>query len=125
MKNPVKILVVDDDPTLRLLNCLTLNSLGFMNLCEAEDGEQALEVLMNEHFGLVLSDIRMPNMDGFELLRSMGKLSLLRHTPIVMLTSESRAEDKLLARSLGASAYLLKSVNKEELRSTLTKVLGR
>ncbi len=123
MNNP-RILIVDDDDYQRLLRCVTLNRLGFMNLCEAEDGAQALKKLHDEHFDLVISDIDMPKMNGFELLIQMATLGMLTRTKVIMMTARTLAEDMETARRFGASAYLLKTVNKDQLLRAIETTLG-
>lgn len=124
MQKQVKILVVDDEATQLLLRCLMLNSLGFMNLCEAKNGNQALELLRASKFDLVISDVNMPVLSGFGLLKAMATDGILVDTPVIMVTGESHEANRVYAMHLGASAYLLKPVGSEELYRAIKKALG-
>ncbi len=118
-----RILAVDDDAVHRILNCQAVQSLGY-RCVTAEDGEFALILLKEVKFAAVISDISMPYLDGFGLLRAMSKLGYLTHTPVIMVTSESGPGDKQRALDLGASAYLPKPVVRADLKDALGKVLG-
>lgn len=101
-----RVLVVDDSPIVRELMVELLTAAN-LEVCTASDGQAALEVLDRRKLDLVLSDVEMPNMDGFELLRRVRKRD--PELPIVMVTTRGSAADRERATSLGADAYLVKS----------------
>lgn len=120
--NRHRILVVDDSATVRDLVCELLAEAG-MEVLRAENGREALSAIEESSPELVLSDIEMPVMDGFELLR---EIRVRRpHLPVVMLTTRGCAEDRRRAATLGANAYLVKSEFEEAtLLETLRRYLG-
>jgi two-component system chemotaxis sensor kinase CheA/two-component system sensor histidine kinase and response regulator WspE len=114
-----RVLVVDDSATVRDLVCELLAEAGMEVRC-AENGREGLSLLDEVSPEVVLSDIEMPVMDGFELLK---EIRVRRpHLPVIMLTTRGSAEDRRRAATLGASAYLVKSEFEE---ATLLETLGR
>lgn len=110
-----QILVVDDSYTIRQLLMLTLTRARY-RVVQAKDGQDAWEQLqagLNCH--LIIADIEMPRMDGFELLRSIKAQSNLAHIPIAMLTSRSGAKHRQMAMDLGANHYFTKPYNEVQL----------
>lgn len=123
--NPVKVLlVVDDSITLRQSLTFMLEQQGYRVL-QAQDGQDAIERLqMNPDVSLVLCDIEMPRMNGFEVLSYAGKDPNLSKVPIVMLTSRSGDKHRQLALGLGASAYVTKPYSEDQLIQTIEQTLG-
>jgi len=118
-----RVLVVDDSPLVRGLVASLLSGLGF-EVEEAENGLDALEALARDDAHLVISDVEMPVMNGFELLRRVR--ALRPHLPVVMLTTRGSAEDRRLASSLGANAYVVKShFEQGHLVTTVRRLLGQ
>jgi two-component system, chemotaxis family, chemotaxis protein CheY len=120
------ILIVDDSKSMRkvILKTLALSGFPVGKSLEASNGIEALEILKNEWVDLVLSDIHMPGMDGFELLRSLRQNECFDDLPIVFVTTEGNEERLQTLMELGAKAYLRKPFRPEEMRSVLCKVLG-
>lgn len=118
-----RILVVDDSPSMRQMVAFTLTSNGF-DVAEAEDGVKALSLAQQAPFALVLSDVNMPNMDGLSLVRSLRQLPSYRYTPVLMLTTESTPEKKQEGKQAGATGWLVKPFNPEQLIATVRRVLG-
>jgi two-component system chemotaxis response regulator CheY len=118
-----RILAVDDSPSMRQMVAFTLKSAGF-DVAEAEDGAVALQMAQKEKFRLVLADVNMPNMDGISLVRALRGLPDYKFTPMLMLTTESTPEKKLEGKSAGATGWLVKPFNPEQLVSTIQRVLG-
>ncbi len=114
------VLVVDDSITMRRVLQRLLQREGY-RVSLAADGRQALESLRLEKPMLVLSDVEMPRMDGFELLQNIRASERLRETPVVMITSRIADKHRDHAKSLGANEYLGKPYSEEE----LIEVLGR
>src|SRR5690625_5087813 len=118
----MKILVVDDFPTMRRIIRNLLKDLGFENVDEAEDGAQALEKLRNSTFDLVVSDWNMPNMDGLELLKHIRADADMSKTPVLMVTAEAKKENIIAAAQAGANGYVVKPFTAATLEEKLNKI---
>ena len=118
-----RILVVDDSASMRQMVSFALTSAGFAAE-EAEDGQVALGRAQNERFNAVVTDVNMPNMDGISLIRALRGLPDYRFTPLLMLTTESAADKKAEGKAAGATGWLVKPFNPEQLVATVQKVLG-
>jgi two-component system chemotaxis response regulator CheY len=121
----MKVLAVDDFPTMRRIVKTLLRQLGYANISEAEDGQAALAKLQQEKFDLVLLDWNMPRMTGLELLKAIRSDDTLRHIPVVMITAEGRKEDVLEAVKAGVSNFIVKPFTAETLEEKLNKVLEK
>ena len=108
MANELKFLVVDDFSTMRRIVRNLLKESGFTDADEAEDGVVALQKLRSNNFHFVVSDINMPNMNGFQLLKEIKSDEKLKHIPVLMVTAEARKEDIVLAAQSGAAGYIVK-----------------
>jgi two-component system OmpR family response regulator len=106
------ILIVEDDKNLRKLIGTVLKQNGFNVLC-ANDGEQALEVLDSTKADLIICDIMMPNMDGYELTESLRWSNY--NMPILMITAKETLEDKRKGFLSGADDYMVKPINTDEM----------
>lgn len=116
------ILAVDDSASMRQMVAFTLKGAGF-NVTEASDGQQALEKAKQTSFDLVLSDVNMPVMDGIELVKNLRTLPEYKFTPILMLTTESAGDKKMQGKNAGATGWLVKPFNPDQLLATIRKVL--
>lgn len=116
-----RILVVDDDTMMRDLMARSLLRLGFQVVTVA-DGPSALSLLQHERFDLVMLDVVMPDMDGFEVCDAMRNIS---DVPIIMLTALSRTDDMVRAIRLGADGYITKPFNFKETEARVRAVLRR
>jgi len=121
----LKFLVVDDFATMRRIVRNLLKESGYVNVGEAEDGAVALGLLKNERFDFVISDINMPNMNGFELLRQIRAEASLKTIPVLMVTAEAKKEDIVNAAQCGASGYIVKPFTKATLEEKLTKIISK
>lgn len=121
----MKILAVDDFPTMRRIVKTLLRQLGYTNVAEAEDGQAALTKLKQEKFDLVLLDWNMPRMTGLELLKAIRADDNLRNIPVVMITAEGRKEDALEAVKAGVNNFIVKPFTAETLEEKLNKVLEK
>ncbi|HPI93100.1 MAG TPA: response regulator [Deltaproteobacteria bacterium] len=102
------ILIVDDSSTVRKFLAVTLRTKNFKCI-EASDGFDALEKLaQNPQIKLIITDLNMPNMDGMEFINTVRKDPLFQDLPIIMLTTDSTAENRKLAFEAGANLYLVK-----------------
>lgn len=123
MQTPT-VLVVDDSATLRRTLALSMKRAGFRVL-QAQDGREAIEQLQqSQSVQLVICDIEMPNMNGFEFLNYRRQDSELAKTPIVMLTSRSNNKHRWLAMQLGASAYFTKPYVEQEFLATIRNIMS-
>jgi DNA-binding response OmpR family regulator len=120
MKHP--ILIVDDEPNVRLNYRVTLETEGF-EVQEASDGGAALRELADKDFDLAILDMRMPEMDGLELLESMRERNI--QTPVVIITAYGDVPHAVRAMKLGAIDFLQKPLTPEVLRSIVGEILGR
>jgi len=118
----VKVLLVDDTRT--LLSLIQVYLMGWdMEFVEARDGKQGLEQARLHKPALIISDVRMPGMDGFELCAAVRADPALHGTPIVLLTSLNDDASRRKGRLVGASAFLTKPVSVDELRKTVGEIL--
>jgi two-component system chemotaxis response regulator CheY len=118
-----RILAVDDSASMRQMVAFTLSSAGF-EVAEAEDGAVALSMAQKEKFRLVLADVNMPNMDGLSLVRALRGLGDYKFTPLLMLTTESTPEKKQEGKAAGATGWLVKPFNPEQLIATVKRVMA-
>tara|TARA_R110001592_G_scaffold38315_2_gene126477 strand:- start:18767 stop:19129 length:363 start_codon:yes stop_codon:yes gene_type:complete len=118
----VTILAVDDSASMRQMVSFTLKGAGF-NVIEASDGQEAFDKAKTTEVDLVLSDVNMPVMDGIELVKNLRALPAYKFTPILMLTTESAGDKKKAGKNAGATGWLVKPFNPEQLLATIRKVL--
>ncbi len=121
----LKILIVDDFSTMRRIVRNLLKEIGYSNADEAEDGQVAINKLRAGGFNFVVSDINMPNMNGFELLRQIREDAQLKTLPVLLVTAEAKKEDIVMAAQLGASGYIVKPFTKATLEEKFTKILQK
>ena len=117
------ILAVDDSASMRQMVAFTLKGAGY-DVIEASDGAEALGIAKQRSFDLVLSDVNMPNMNGIELVTELRTLSNYKITPVLMLTTESAGDMKMKGKQAGATGWIVKPFNPEQLLSTIKRVLG-
>lgn len=115
------VLIVDDSRTIRQQVGITLAKEGFVVL-EAEDGEEALAMVKTNPVNLVISDINMPKMGGFELVDAIRKLDCCKFVPILMLTTEIGVDKLERGKQAGASGWLVKPFNPEQLVNAVKKL---
>ncbi|MCL1038859.1 response regulator [Shewanella submarina] len=118
-----KILAVDDSASMRQMVGFTLKTAGF-DVTEACNGDEALKVAQQGQYDLVISDVNMPVMDGITLIRNLRDLPAYKFTPLLMLTTESGGEKKQEGRAAGATGWIVKPFNPDQLLATVRKVLG-
>ena len=121
----IKILLVDDSSTMRRIQKNTLKNIGYTDVDEAEDGEDAYSKIKKNDYNLVLLDWNMPILDGYECLKRIKTNDALKHTPVIMVTSESEKSRIIDAVKAGASNYLVKPFRPEDLKSKITAVLAK
>lgn len=119
--NNIRILTIDDSKTMRDMLMLTLVDAGF-DVIQAVDGKDGIDMLERENVDVVITDINMPRMDGYEVVRQLRARPEHKTTPILVLTTESEAEKKNIAREAGATGWLVKPFDPERLVATVRKV---
>ena len=125
-----KVLVVDDMSTMRKLIKKSLSELGYTNVVEAVDGEDAWTKISdalktNAPVGLVLSDWNMPKMKGIDLLIKVRGTTGTKALPFILLTAESEKDQVAVAVKAGVSEYLLKPFTKEQLADKMKSAISR
>lgn len=125
MSADMKFLIVDDFSTMRRIVRGLLKEMGYNNADEAEDGQVALNMLKSGHYDFVVSDINMPNMNGFELLKNIRAEESLKGLPVLMVTAEAKKEDIVLAAQNGASGYIVKPFTKATLEEKVVKIIQK
>ena len=117
------ILAVDDSASMRQMVSFTLKGEGY-EVTEANDGQAALDIAKGKKFDLVLTDVNMPRMDGITLAKELRGLPNFTFTPILMLTTEAGGDKKQEGKAAGATGWIVKPFNPEQLLATVKKVLG-
>jgi CheY-like chemotaxis protein len=113
---PARVLVIDDDPACRMLCSINLQFEGVIVL-EAADGDQGLEQARSERPDLVVTDVRMPGLDGFQLAEALRRDERTRQIPLIFISAEKEPANAARARELGALAYLTKPFDPPALTS--------
>jgi two-component system chemotaxis response regulator CheY len=116
-----RILTIDDSKTIRDMLRLTLLDAGF-EVLQAVDGQDGIEVLAKEPVDIVITDINMPKMDGYGVIRHMRADAAHKSTPVLVLTTESEVEKRNLAREAGATGWMVKPFDPDRLIATINKV---
>lgn len=117
------ILTVDDTASMRQMISFTLNSAGH-EVIQASDGKEALQLLQGKKVDLVIADVNMPNMDGIALVKSLREQADHKFIPILMLTTESQEAKRQQGKVAGATGWIVKPFNPEQLLTIVKKVLG-
>ena len=120
----MKIMVVDDVSTMRRIVKNILTQLGFTNVDEAENGQEALAKMKAGHFGFVVSDWNMPVMNGIDLLRAIRADAELKSIPVLMVTAEAQKENINEVVQAGASNYVIKPFTAETLRDKINTIFN-
>jgi two-component system chemotaxis response regulator CheY len=119
------VLIVDDSAAIRkiLQRVLRQTDLPLGEIQEAGDGAEAVEILKSRSFGLILSDINMPRMDGLQLLAKIKEFEHLRNVPVVMITTEGGQGKVMEAVQLGAAGYVRKPFTADQIKEKLNGIL--
>jgi len=117
-----KILVVEDSPTQLKITVSALRDPRY-SIVTAMDGEEALRKVFSDQPDLVVLDVVMPKMDGFQVCRKMKSSSETQQIPVIILTNKKQKADEFWGKKQGADIYLTKPLNEEELRSAVEKSL--
>lgn len=117
------ILTVDDSMSIRQMVKFTLAKEGY-SIIEASDGKDALSKVTGSKIDMVVTDLNMPNMDGITLIKELRAKPEFRFTPIIMLTTESQDSKKQEGKAAGATGWIVKPFQPEQLITVTKKVLG-
>ncbi len=118
----MKILVVDDMSTMRRIVKNIMKQLGFANVEEAENGQDALDKLRAESFGFVITDWNIPVKTGNDMLRAIRADDKLKAIPVLMVTAEAQKENLVEAIKAGVSNYIVKPFTAEVLQEKMSKI---
>jgi two-component system chemotaxis response regulator CheY len=117
-----RILTVDDSTSVRQMVSFALGKAGY-EVTEAVDGKDGLDKASEGKFDLIITDLNMPNMDGIQMIEAVRKLPANGFIPILMLTTESQAAKKDAGRKAGATGWIVKPFNAEQLLATIQKLV--
>ena len=120
----LKILIVDNSPTMRRILANTVVKAGYPDCSEAEDGKDALAKLMAGNFDLLMTDWNMPNMNGLELTEAVRGDSKLKEIPILMVTTRNMKEDIVNAIKIGVNGYIVKPFDIKTLNVKIKEIIG-
>ncbi|MGA7432248.1 MAG: response regulator [Xanthobacteraceae bacterium] len=121
----LKVLVVDDQASVRQMTRISLEKLGIRLIHEAENGQTALATAMAQPIDLIISDYNMPEMDGVGLLRAVRSHMSIRKVPFILVTGRGDRELVVKAAQAGVNNYIVKPFDESTLRQKLEAVLGK
>jgi two-component system, chemotaxis family, chemotaxis protein CheY len=124
MPDTIRVLVVEDSPTMRQLICFALRRIKVLEVVEADDGVDGLKKLSSDRFDMIITDINMPVMDGLKLVSMVRNDDTYKDVPIIIITTEGAAEDRQRALSLGANAYITKPIQAPQVINCVKELLG-
>jgi len=119
---PKTALIVDDSTSLRQMVAFTMKEAGF-DVVEGENGQEALDKSNGKNFDLVITDLNMPVMDGITLIRKLRERPNFKFTPILMLTTESQDTKKQEGKAAGATGWIVKPFNPEQMLQVVARVV--
>lgn len=118
------ILIVEDSATTRALIRAVIEELDDYETVEASSGFEALKMLPQQQYDLIITDINMPDINGLELINFVRNNERYSHIPIIIVSTERSEEDKKRGMALGATAYVTKPFKSFELQEIITKIFG-
>lgn len=121
----LKVLVVDDQNSVRQMTRMTLKEIGIHHVHEAENGVRALETASSQPLDLIISDFNMPEMDGLGLLRAVRGHPIVRKIPFILLTGRGDRELVVKAAQAGVNNYMVKPFTAAVLRQKIEQVMGK
>ena len=125
MDKNMKILIVDDFSTMRRIIKNLLRDLGFNDTTEADDGQTALPMLKTRKFDFLVTDWKMPGMDGLTLLKTIRADENLKDIPVLMVTAEAKREQIVEAAQAGVNGYVVKPFTAATLKEKIEKIFER
>lgn len=120
----LKVLIVEDSRATRELLASAVSSLGEVEIHTAQSGFEALKLLPRHRFALIITDLNMPDINGLELINFVKKNPHYRETPLVVVTSAGRAQDRARGLQLGANEYLVKPFEPEDIAALARRYLA-
>ena len=120
----LKILAVDDSPTMRRIIINTLKRAGFKDIVEASDGKDALAKIKLDDFNFVITDWNMPEMDGLAFVKALRAMEQYKTMPILMVTTRSVKDDIVEALKAGVNNYIVKPFTPDTLKEKIEQVLA-
>lgn len=117
------VMAVDDSATMRQLVSFILKGAGY-DVVEAADGMEALGLAKKNAFHLLITDVNMPRLDGIALVKELRNMPEYRCTPMLMLTTDSASGRKMQGKAVGATGWIVKPFDPDQLLATVKKVLG-
>ncbi len=118
-----KILSVDDSASVRQMVTFALETAGYATV-QASDGKEALALLKTTPVDMIVTDLNMPNLNGIELIKQVRALPAFKFVPIVLLTTESEDSKKAEGKAAGATGWIVKPFNQDQLLAVVKKLLG-
>lgn len=121
----LKILIVDDQNSVRQMTRLTLEEIGIKHIYDSENGKTALDIAGVQPLDLIISDYNMPEMDGLQLLRAVRAHPTARRLPFILLTGRGDRELVVKAAQAGVNNYLVKPFTADTLKQKIEQVMGK
>lgn len=121
---PAKILVADDEPDVLFMTAFTLRQLGGFDVIEARNGQEALELSEQHRPDLLVLDVQMPRMTGYEVCRQVRKHSTLANTPVILLSAKGQQYEIQEGHDAGATLYILKPYAPQTLVEQVSLLVG-
>lgn len=116
------IMIVDDSDTMRQVVSIALKGAGY-EVLEGRDGKDALSKMTGQKIHLIVSDVNMPNMDGFTFVSEVKKMPAYKFTPVIMLTTEMAEDKKEAGKAAGAKAWMVKPFKSDQLLNAVSKLI--
>jgi two-component system, chemotaxis family, chemotaxis protein CheY len=121
----MRFLVVEDVPLMRRIIVNSLIDMGFRDVFEAEDGEEALGILQSHQIDIIITDILMPRMGGIDLVKSIRKVESLKKIPVIVITTLDTKESVKEVISAKVNYYITKPFKSEVLKEKIQKILDK
>ncbi|HXC62587.1 MAG TPA: response regulator [Nitrospiria bacterium] len=118
-----KILIIEDSATMRSLIASTIEEMSGFELVEASNGFEALKALPSQHFDMIITDLNMPDINGLEIIKFVKEHPAYKSIPLVVVTTEVGEEDRKKGLALGASDYVIKPFEPDDLKKMVRKIL--
>lgn len=118
-----KILIVEDSATMRSLIASTIEEMGGFELVEASNGFEALKALPSQHFDMIITDLNMPDINGLEIIKFVKEHPTYKSIPLVVVTTQVGEEDRKKGLALGASDYVTKPFEPDDLKKVVRRLL--
>jgi len=118
-----KILIIEDSSTMRSLIASTIEEMSGFESVEASNGFEALKALPSQHFDMIITDLNMPDINGLEIIKFVKEHPAYKEIPLVVVTTEVEEEDRRKGLALGASEYITKPFDPDNLKKVVRRIL--